>query len=202
ADTLMQYMKQLINILIGTPGIGAFPAEAAPANGVSLAEVIRAIHADVTGLNGDAMRGTDSAALASVCTEARLSELDAGTAGKAANQIDEIRTDTEDIQTQVGTAGAGLTDLGGMSAGMKAEINAEALDVINTDTFAEPGTGAPPATASIEEKISWLYAYFRNKTTQTSTLLTLRNDGDSADITKATISDDGTTFTKAEFVTG
>lgn len=40
------------------------------------------------------MRGTDSAALASVCTEARLSELDAGTAGKAANQIDIIQTDT------------------------------------------------------------------------------------------------------------
>jgi len=60
-DTLMQYLKQLINILIGTAGIGAFPSEAAPANAVSLAEVIRAIHADVTGLNGDAMRGTNSA---------------------------------------------------------------------------------------------------------------------------------------------
>ena len=48
ADTLMQYLKQLINILIGTPGIGAFPAEAAPANAVSLAEVIRAIHADTS----------------------------------------------------------------------------------------------------------------------------------------------------------
>lgn len=61
ADTLMKYIKQLINILIGTPGIGTFPAEAAPANAVSLAEVIRAIHVDVTGLNGDAMRGTNSA---------------------------------------------------------------------------------------------------------------------------------------------
>ena len=55
ADTLMQYLKQLINILIGTPGIGTFPAEAAPGNAVSLAEVIRAIHVDVTGLNGDSM---------------------------------------------------------------------------------------------------------------------------------------------------
>jgi len=57
-DTLMQYLKQLINILIGTPGIGTFPAEAAPANAVSLAEVIRAIHADVTGLNGAALAYT------------------------------------------------------------------------------------------------------------------------------------------------
>ena len=61
ADTLMQYIKQLINILIGTPGIETFPVEAAPGNGVSIAEVMRAIHADVTGLNGDVMRGTNSA---------------------------------------------------------------------------------------------------------------------------------------------
>lgn len=60
-DTLMQYVKQLINILVGTAGIPAFPLESAPANAVSLAEVIRAIHADVTGLNGDPMRGTDAA---------------------------------------------------------------------------------------------------------------------------------------------
>ncbi|KKL90281.1 hypothetical protein LCGC14_1906220, partial [marine sediment metagenome] len=54
-ETLMQYIKQLINIMVGTAGVVAFPAEAAPGNGVSLAEVIRAIHADVTGLNGSAM---------------------------------------------------------------------------------------------------------------------------------------------------
>lgn len=64
ADTVMAYIKQLINILIGTTGIVSFPAEAAPNDNISLAEVIRAIHADVTGLNGDAMRGTDSAATA------------------------------------------------------------------------------------------------------------------------------------------
>lgn len=65
-DTLMQYAKQLINILVGTAGVVTFPAEAAPANAVSLAEVLSAIHADVTGLAGATMRGTDSAALATV----------------------------------------------------------------------------------------------------------------------------------------
>ena len=40
--------------------------------------IIDAILVDVTGLNGDVMRGTDSAALASVCTEVRLAELGAG----------------------------------------------------------------------------------------------------------------------------
>lgn len=61
ADTIMQYVKQLINTIEGTAGIPAFPAEAAPGNDVSLAEVIRAIHADVTGLNGDVMVGTNGA---------------------------------------------------------------------------------------------------------------------------------------------
>ena len=41
------------------------------------ADQVADILADVTGINGDAMRGTDNAALASVCTEARMAELDA-----------------------------------------------------------------------------------------------------------------------------
>ena len=44
-------------------------------NGGRLDILIDTILADVTGINGAAMRGTDSAALASVCTEARLAEL-------------------------------------------------------------------------------------------------------------------------------
>ena len=44
-------------------------------------------------------------------TSARMTELDSGTTGKMANQVDEIRTDTEYIQTQVGTAGNGLTNI-------------------------------------------------------------------------------------------
>tara|TARA_R100001594_G_scaffold93186_1_gene127538 strand:+ start:10094 stop:11188 length:1095 start_codon:yes stop_codon:yes gene_type:complete len=60
-DTAVAYLKQIVNTLVGSDGVGTFPAEAAPANAVSFAEVLRAIHADVTGLNGAAMRGTDNA---------------------------------------------------------------------------------------------------------------------------------------------
>jgi hypothetical protein len=55
ADTVVQYLKQIINTLEGAAGIPSFPAESAPGNDVSLAEIIRAIHADVTGLNGSAI---------------------------------------------------------------------------------------------------------------------------------------------------
>ena len=41
-------------------------------------------------------------------------------------QLAAIVADTQDIQTQVGTAGAGLTGLGGMSTTMKAQVNTEA----------------------------------------------------------------------------
>lgn len=52
SDTLMKYVKQLINILIGTAGIGTFPSESAPGNAVSLAEVIRAIYEDSNAIQG------------------------------------------------------------------------------------------------------------------------------------------------------
>ncbi len=118
------------------------------------------------------MVGTDSAALASVCTEGRLAELDSG---NLPTTTDNILTDTGttldnhltdikgtsfvkdthsliDIETYVdilddgtsgnvkiatdvaatlvdtaviGALGAGLTDLGGMSTAMKAEVNTE-----------------------------------------------------------------------------
>gem|GEM_PF-2677253 len=55
---------------------------------------------------------------------------DTGTTLQA--ELDGIQADTEDIQTQIGTAGAGLTGLGGMSTTMKAEVNAEA-DTALTD---------------------------------------------------------------------
>lgn len=104
ADTLVQYAKQLVNVLIGSDGIGTWDAEQAPANGNNIAEVMRAIHADVTGLNGDVMRGTESAALAAVCTPGRLGELDPA---NLPADIDNILLDTQVI----GALGAGLTDI-------------------------------------------------------------------------------------------
>ena len=51
-DTVMAYIKQIINTLVGSAGIPTFPAATTPANAVSLAEVIRQIYDEVAGLNG------------------------------------------------------------------------------------------------------------------------------------------------------
>jgi hypothetical protein len=79
-----------------------------------------------------------------------------------------------------------------------AEVNAEVLDCLVTDTHAELAA-VPAATSSLKDKINWLFALARNKITQTATTLTLRNDADDADIAAATVSDDATTATREEF---
>lgn len=79
-----------------------------------------------------------------------------------------------------------------------AQVNTEVLDVLVTDTFAEPSS-VPSATSSIKDKLNWLFSLARNKGTQTASTKTLRNDADSADIAASTVSDDGTTFTRGEW---
>lgn len=53
ADTLVQYIKQLINVLVGTAGVGTYPVAAAPGNAVSLAEILRSIYDDTDELQTD-----------------------------------------------------------------------------------------------------------------------------------------------------
>jgi hypothetical protein len=79
-----------------------------------------------------------------------------------------------------------------------AAVNTEVVDALNVDTYAEPGSGAPGATISLAQKIGYLYKAFRNKVTQTSTEYKLFADDEATVHQKATVSDDGTTFTRGE----
>ena len=81
-------------------------------------------------------------------------------------------------------------------------INAEVLDVLNVDTYSEPATGAPTATPTIRQMAHYLYKAWRNKFEQTEDTYTLyADDGSTAD-QAATVSDDGTTFTRGEIGSG
>jgi hypothetical protein len=91
---------------------------------------------------------------------------------------------------------------GDLTATMKASVNAEVLDVLSTDTFAEPAQGAPGATVTLAAKIGYLYKAWRNKSTQTSSTYSLFNDDASTVDHKATVADDGTTLTRGEVATG
>lgn len=199
----------------------ALPAAAADAAGGLLISDAGGLDLDTKLANGNEI------------TAARMSELDAGTAGKMANQVDEIRTDTEDLQTQVGTDGAGLTNMPWNSdwdaeaqseaadaltaygpptkaemdtahalLATPAQVNTQVVDALNTDTYAEPGQGAPAATATLAAKIGYLYKFLRNKVTQTATELRVYGDDGSTVDQKATVSDDGTTYSRGEIGSG
>ncbi len=83
-----------------------------------------------------------------------------------------------------------------------AQVNAEVVDALATDTYAEPGQGTPSATASIAAKINYLFKAWRNKTEQTASQYSLYNDAGNVIDQKASTSDNGTTFQKTEVESG
>lgn len=106
--------------------------------------------------------------------------------------------------TTVGTA-TNLTNAptaGDLTAAMKASVNAEVVDALNVDTYAEIGQETPAATQTIRKMIAYLYKAFRNRKTQTATTLSLYADDATTVDQKATISDDGTTYSHGEIGTG
>src|SRR3990167_3339324 len=79
-------------------------------------------------------------------------------------------------------------------------VNISAAAVSSVWGVAATEPVAPPAiTATMVESISWLLSLSRNKITQTATLQTLFADNTANTIATSTVSDDGTTFTRAEF---
>jgi hypothetical protein len=79
-----------------------------------------------------------------------------------------------------------------------AQVNAEIVDALSVDTYAEPAA-VPAATATLAAKLGWIFTLSRNKITQTVTTQLLRDDADSATIAASTVSDDSTTFTRGEW---
>lgn len=67
--------------------------------------------------------------------------------------------------------------------------------------LAELSVGVPSATPLSEEAIALLYMAMRNKLTTTSSLLSVHNDAGVV-IAKATLSDNGSTFTREEMISG
>ena len=88
------------------------------------------------------------------------------------------------------------------NAATPAEVNAEMVDVIDVDVTGEPGSGQPPATASLRTKQDHLYKVYRNKKEQTTTEWRLFNDAGLAVDQKAVASDAAGVTTKERIETG
>jgi len=75
----------------------------------------------------------------------------------------------------------------------------QALEV---DTIAEPAAGAPPASPTMVQILNYIYRLFRNKKATDAgppAKLTVYKDDGSTPMFEASLSDDGTIFTKGEF---
>lgn len=122
-----------------------------------------------------------------------LARSDAAIATDNATELTAINAD--------GGSGAGDYDNQGGALEDKptaAQVNAQVLDVLVTDTFAEPAN-VPAATSSLKDKLCWMFTVSRNKVTQTSSTTTLKNDADDGAIATKTVDDDGTTYTSGEW---
>lgn len=119
----------------------------------------------------------------------------AGTVGKA---LIDIEADTNELQ---GNQGNWLTATG-FSTLTAGDVNAQMLDVLTTDTFAEPGQGNPGATISLADKLGYLYKWTRNKKDNNGTVTNYYADDGVTIDQKATTSASGGTSTVEEIVTG
>lgn len=212
AESVMQYVKQLVNILVGTAGVTTFPAEAAPGDGVSLAEVLRAIHADVTGLNGDSMRGTDSASTHSAndvtggtTVAAAVTSIKGADGDDLKDLSDEIATAQADLDTITGTAGVVLDNnavtAASTNADFIAEIATEISDALTSDTISELSQGAPANTPTIATALMALYMALINKTDWDGSNVEVHNAAGTV-IFKKAHTNSGGVYSQAKAVSG
>lgn len=119
----------------------------------------------------------------------------------AAGSIDEflelILEDTAELQAiDIASAFGELNDLSA------AQVNAEILDVLTTDTFAEPGQGTPASTTSLALMIRYLYKSWRNKKDNDGTVTNLYDSSGSTIDHKQTTGESGGVVTKGDWTTG
>lgn len=143
---------------------------------------------------------TAAAVADAVWDEVLADHTTAGTVGKA---ITDIEADTNELQGDWVNGGRLdllidqiITDIAALNDLSAAQVNAEVLDVLNTDTFTEP-SGVPAATATLATKLGYLYMALRNRVDVTATKKTFYDDGGAAEWEKD-LSDDGTTYSESE----
>jgi hypothetical protein len=188
-----------------------------PAEHVVLASEHSALSSEHTGLDGklDTIDGIVDAILVDtgttlpadlVAIDAKIDIIDAivdlilvdtGTTLPAEHVVLDGKLDT--IDTVVDGIQTDVTALENIST---AQVNAEVLDVLNVDTFAEPGDEVPASTTTIQNRIAYLYKFLRNKVETTATKIHVYDDAGTNKDQTSTISDNGTTFTRGEFGAG
>ena len=112
------------------------------------------------------------------------------------DDIDAILTDTNELQTD--NVPGLIAALNNLSA---AEVNAEVVDCLGTDTLSELAQGVPASTPTIKTAIMLLYMALRNKVDVDADWKEVHSD-DGTLICKKALSDDATTYSEAKMVSG
>lgn len=146
--------------------------------------------AGIAAIPTTAMRGTDSAALASalVTHDGKLDTADA--------LIDTLITR---ITAAIATK-AEMDTAHGLLA-TPAEVNAEVADVLKTDVISEQAQGVPPTTPTFEEAVMYLYMALTKSIDVDATLKEFRNSAGTV-VWKKALSDDGTNYVEAKGASG
>ncbi len=147
-----------------------------------------------------------------VYNEARASHTTAGTFGQGVASVQgNVTGSVASVSGNVGgnvagsvgsvTGGVGgnvTGSIGSLAAQAKLDVNAEVVDALNVDTYAEP-TGVPPATTTIQRKLSQVYMALRNGVVVNSNTgnKEFLDDGGSVEWTKA-FTDAGGVYTENE----
>ena len=127
-----------------------------------------------------------------------------------------VHSDLDDIQARlpavlvggrmdssVGAMAANVMTAAASNADFLAEINAEVADVLKTDTTTEPSQGAPTATPTMQEILTYLYVAVRNRldVDSVSGFKEFHNDAGTV-IFKKAMTDAGGIYSEAEAVIG
>lgn len=131
-----------------------------------------------------------------VWDEAQAGHVGAGTFGEVATETAAIKAKTDNLPPDPADASDVAAAIAALNDVSAAEVNAEVVDALAVDTYAEP-TGVPAATATLAVKIGRLHQALRNKITVTSTKKQFFDDADAA-LWEKDLSDDGTTYTESE----
>lgn len=119
-----------------------------------------------------------------------------------ADSINERLKTIDDAYTAARGAKLDYLDASVAARATPADVNAQVLDVLATDTFAEPSQAAPPATTTLQKKLDYLYMMARNKEIVTATERRFYADDESTILCKGSVGESGGTFTRGELATG
>ena len=107
-------------------------------------------------------------------------------------------TAADNVEANIGNLDAAVSSRSTLSS---ANVNTEVVDVLRVDALAELAQGIPPATPTMSQAVMLLYMAVRNQLTVTSAERAFYNDAGTK-VSKKVLSDDGTTYTEAEAVSG